>query len=44
MPGVIKFEYQYSVQKIEFLDLKIFLEDCQIKTNLAMQNQRTEEV
>ena len=37
MPGVIKFKYQYSVQKIEFLDLEISIEDNQIKTNLFVK-------
>ena len=37
MPGVIKFKYQYSLQKIEFLDLEIYIEENQIKTNLYVK-------
>ena len=34
---MIKFKFQYSLQKIEFLDLEIYLEDNQIKTNLYVK-------
>ena len=37
MPGVIKFKFQFSLQRIEFLDLEIYLEDDQIKTNLFVK-------
>jgi hypothetical protein len=37
MPGVIKFKFQFSFQKIEFLDLEIYLEDNRIETNLFVK-------
>jgi hypothetical protein len=37
MPGVVKFKYDFSYEKIEFLDLKIFIEDGRIKTDLYVK-------
>ena len=37
MPGVIKFKYEFSCQKIQFLDLEIFLEDGKLKTNMFVK-------
>ena len=36
-PGVIKFKYQYSLNAIEFLDLKIYLEGGKLKTDLFIK-------
>ena len=37
MPGVIKFKFDFSMDKIEFLDLVIYMEDGRIKTNLFVK-------
>ena len=37
MPGVIKFKFQYSKKKIEFLDLEIRIENGRIETNLYVK-------
>jgi hypothetical protein len=37
MPGVIKFKFQYSKKKIEFLDLEISIENGRIETNLYVK-------
>ena len=37
LPGVVKFKYEYSHQKIEFLDLEISIENGCIKTNLFIK-------
>ena len=37
MPGVIKFTYEYSLQKIEFLDLEISKKDGKLATNLYIK-------
>ena len=37
MPGVIKFKYEFSHQKIQFLDLEIFIEDGKLKTNMFVK-------
>ena len=34
LPGVVKSKYEYSNQKIEFLDLEISIENGLLKTNL----------
>ena len=37
MPEVVKFKYEYSVKELEFLDLKIFIEDGKLKTDLYVK-------
>ena len=37
MPGIVKFKFDYSHSRIEFLDLQIFIEDGQLKTNLHIK-------
>ena len=37
MPGVVKFEFEFSYQMIEFLDLEIFLKDGRRNTNLFVK-------
>ena len=37
MPGVVKFKFEFSYQKIEFLDLEIFLKDGRRNTNLFVK-------
>ena len=37
MPGIIKFKFEYSMEKIEFLDLEIYIKDGKIKTNLFVK-------
>ena len=37
MPGVVKFKFDYSRSRIEFLDLQIFIEDGILKTSLYIK-------
>ena len=37
LPGVVKFKYEYSKQKIEFLDLEIKIENGRLETNLYVK-------
>ena len=37
LPGVVKFKYEYSTEKIEFLDLEISIENGLLKTNLFVK-------
>ena len=37
MPGIVKFTYEYSKSKINFLDLEIFIEDGKLKSNLFIK-------
>ena len=37
MPGAVKFKFEYSRQKIEFLDLEIMIENGLIETNLYIK-------
>ena len=37
MPGVVKFKFEFSYQKIEFLDLEIFLKDGRLNANLFVK-------
>ena len=37
IPGVVKFKYEYSVNKIEFLDLEIIIENGKLETNLFVK-------
>ena len=37
MPGTIKFKYEFSHEKIEFLDLEIYLQDGKLRTNLYVK-------
>ena len=37
MPGTVKFKYEYSEQKVEFLDLEIFIENGRLETNLYVK-------
>ena len=37
MPGVVKFKYEFSQSRIEFLDLQIFIQDGQLKTSLFIK-------
>ena len=37
MPGIVKFKFDYSHSRIEFLDLQIFIEDGQLKTSLHIK-------
>ena len=37
MPGVIKFKYDFSPQKIEFLDLEILIKNGRLHTNLFIK-------
>ena len=36
-PGVIKFKYEYSTEVVEFLDLKIHIENGKLETNLFIK-------
>ena len=36
-PGVIKFKHDFSKEAVEFLDLKIILEDGKLETNLYIK-------
>ena len=37
MPDTFKFKYEFSYQKIQFLDLEIFLMDGKLGTNLFVK-------
>ena len=37
LPGVVKFKFDFSHSKIEFLDLEILIEDGYLKTNLYIK-------
>ena len=37
LPGVIKFKFEFSTDKIEFLDLEIFIQNGRIETNLYIK-------
>ena len=37
IPGVIKFKYEYSTEMVEFLDLKIFVENGRLETDLYIK-------
>ena len=37
IPGVVKFKFDFSYQKVEFLDLEIFLKDGKLSTNLFIK-------
>ena len=37
MPGVVKFKFEYSLEKVEFLDLQISKENGLLKTNLFIK-------
>ena len=37
MPGVVKFKYDLSFKKIEFLDLEIIIENGKLETNLFVK-------
>ena len=37
MPGTVKFKFEFSYQKIEFLDFEIFLMDGKLGTNLFVK-------
>ena len=37
MPGVVKFKFDFSYKKVEFLDLEIYVEDNILKTNLYVK-------
>ena len=37
MPGTITFEFEFSLERIEFLDLEIYIEDGRVKTNLFVK-------
>ena len=37
MPGSIRFKYEFSYEKIEFLDLEIYLKDGKLKTNMFVK-------
>ena len=37
MPGVVKFKYEYSTDKIQFLDLEIQIENGTLETNLFVK-------
>ena len=37
LPGVVKFKFEYSKQKIEFLDLEIRIENGRLETNLFVK-------
>ena len=37
MPGVVKFKFDFSLHKVEFLDLEIFLKDGRLTTNLYIK-------
>ena len=37
MPGTVKFKFEFSYEKIEFLDLEIFLLDGRLGTNLFVK-------
>ena len=34
MPGVVRFKFDFSLQKVEFLDLEIFLKDGRLSKNI----------
>ena len=37
LPGVVKFKFEYSLQKVEFLDLEIVIKDGKLETNLFIK-------
>ena len=37
MPGTVKFKFEFSYKEIEYLDLKIFLQDGKLRTNLYVK-------
>ena len=37
MPGVVKFTFDYSTEKVEFLDLEIRIENWRFETNLYLK-------
>ena len=37
MPGVVKFKFEFSITRIVFLDLEIFIEDGKLKTDLHIK-------
>ena len=37
MPGVVTFKYDYSMKKIDFLDLEIIIENGRLETNLFVK-------
>ena len=37
MPGTVKFKFEFSYQKIQYLDLEIFLQDGKLGTNLFVK-------
>ena len=37
MPGIVKFKYEYSEHKVEFLDVEIFIENDRLMTNLYIK-------
>ena len=37
MPGVIKFKFEFSFKRVEFLDLVIYIEDGFMKTDLFVK-------
>jgi hypothetical protein len=37
MPGTVKFKFEFSEQKVEFLDLEILIENGKLKTNLFVK-------
>jgi hypothetical protein len=37
MPGVVKFKFDFSHQKVEFLDLEIFKKEGRLKTNIFIK-------
>ena len=37
MPGVVTFKFEFSFQKIQFLDLEIYQEDGKLKTNIYVK-------
>ena len=37
IPGIVKFKFEYSQSRIEFLDLQIFIEDKKLKISLFIK-------
>ena len=37
MPGVVKFKFEFSFHKVDFLDLQIFIENGKLKTNIYVK-------
>ena len=37
MPGTIKFKFEFSYEKVNFLDLEIYIEDGQLKSSLYVK-------